>query len=226
MQSLQTMYDAENFVSKDCTTYSANVSSNSGPSRINNHLRSISASVPVSHARYSNLARQNLVNTSTTTPVFTRNFNKFSDFQKQSLLLANNSHKQTTSYDDSLSIHENEFFNSTVLRNNSQLLNDSSSNDFLPQGVAPVITSGYRLYRDKLYAPKCICLISQNPFIKSFKKILATLYDMVEQTDLLGISIESHLYNICYELPRPQNGTVSKIVLVIFKVCPYCKTVN
>ncbi len=207
MQTLQTMYDAENSATKDTTntsnfSYSANNSLNSGPSRLSSHSRSVSASVPVSHARYSNLARQTMLNATSTTPVLTKNFNKFSDFQRQSLLLANKSHKQSMSYDDSLSIHENEFANSTVLRNNSHLLNDSCGSDL------HVSTGGYRLFRDKLYAPKCICLISQNPYIKSFKKILATLYDMVEQTDLLGISLESYLYNICYELPRPQNGKV------------------
>jgi hypothetical protein len=71
-------------------------------------------------------------------------------------------------------------------------------------------SSQYSMFRDKLYTSKCICIISQYPFNNSFKKILSTLYDMVEKTDLLGINLESHLYNIIYELPMPEHGKLVK----------------
>jgi hypothetical protein len=67
-------------------------------------------------------------------------------------------------------------------------------------------TSHYSMFKDRLYASKCICLVSQYPFNKAFQRILRTLYDMVERTDLLGISLESHLYNLLYEIPAPRPG--------------------
>jgi hypothetical protein len=66
----------------------------------------------------------------------------------------------------------------------------------------------YNKNKDKLYCSKCICLISQYLFTKSFAKILHTLYDMVEQHDLLGMSFESHLYNLIYEIPMPSSGRI------------------
>ena len=75
---------------------------------------------------------------------------------------------------------------------------------------SPAHATHYNMFRDKLFSSKCICLISQYPFNKSFQKILTTLFDMVEQTDLLGINLESHLYNIIYELPMPLSGRLIK----------------
>ena len=72
--------------------------------------------------------------------------------------------------------------------------------------ASPTKTMHYNILKDRLYASKCICLLSQHPFNRSFSKILHTLYDMVEQTDLLGISLESHLYNILFEIPMPPAG--------------------
>lgn len=67
------------------------------------------------------------------------------------------------------------------------------------------------MLKDRLYACKCICLISQQPFNRAFAKILHTLYDMVERTDLLGIPLEAHLHNLIYDLPMPAPGQLVKI---------------
>lgn len=67
------------------------------------------------------------------------------------------------------------------------------------------------MLKDRLYACKCICLISQQPFNRAFAKILHTLYDMVERTDLLGIPLEAHLHNLVYDLPMPMPGQLVKI---------------
>lgn len=69
--------------------------------------------------------------------------------------------------------------------------------------ASPTKTMHYNILKDRLYASKCICVVSQQPFNKAFNRILQTLYDMVEQTDLLGISLESHIYNLIYEVSMP-----------------------
>lgn len=69
-----------------------------------------------------------------------------------------------------------------------------------------VNSSNYNIVKDCLYTTKCICVISQYPFNYAFEKILFTLYDMVKNTDLLGISLESHIYNLIYELPMVKPG--------------------
>ncbi len=66
--------------------------------------------------------------------------------------------------------------------------------------------ASYNIMKDSLYAPKCICLISQQPFNRTFRKILVNLFQMVEQHDLLGLSLESHLYNLIYQMPMPIDG--------------------
>jgi hypothetical protein len=100
--------------------------------------------------------------------------------------------------------NENLDFNLSL---NSSPLNSSSNDNFNFNKLINVkLVNHYNMFKDKLYASKCICLISQYPFNKSFKQILNTLFDMVEQTDLLGINLESHLYNIIYELPMPLSG--------------------
>ncbi len=68
----------------------------------------------------------------------------------------------------------------------------------------------YNASRDKLYATKCICLLSQLPFNFAFYKLLHTLYDMVKNMDLLGISLESHIYNLLYEIPQPLPGKLTQ----------------
>ena len=72
--------------------------------------------------------------------------------------------------------------------------------------ISPSKIVHYNTQKDRLYASKCICLISQHPFNRAFSKILHTLYDMVEKTDLLGISLESHLHSLIYGVPLPPAG--------------------
>ena len=78
------------------------------------------------------------------------------------------------------------------------------------QQKAPKHISDYNMFRDQLYAPKCICVLSQAPLYRAFRHILATLYDMAAHTDLLGLGLESHLHNLVYELPMPQPGRLLK----------------
>ena len=75
-----------------------------------------------------------------------------------------------------------------------------------PTSPSSLNSSNYNISKDSLYTTKCISVISQYPFNYAFEKILQTLYDMVKNTDLLGINLESHIYNLIYELPMVQPG--------------------
>ena len=82
---------------------------------------------------------------------------------------------------------------------------------FMSSSSSPIAKiSHYSTQKDRLYASKCICIISQYPFNRAFAKILHTLFDMVDKTDLLGINLESHLYNLIYEIPLPACGHLLK----------------
>ncbi len=89
----------------------------------------------------------------------------------------------------------------------------SSSGHMSSQFLSKKSLFSYNANRDKLYAAKCICVLSQMPFNFSFYKILHTLYDMVKNMDLLGISLESHLYNLLYELPQPLPGKLMQFFI-------------
>jgi hypothetical protein len=94
--------------------------------------------------------------------------------------------------------------------NNNNTTNTKNTNNLgtaLSSFVSPAKISHYSTQRDRLYAAKCICIISQYPFNRAFSKVLHTLYDMVEKTDLLGINLESHLYNLIYDIPLPPLGS-------------------
>ena len=54
-----------------------------------------------------------------------------------------------------------------------------------------------------IYASKAICLIGPQAHYLTFKRILELLYQMTIEHDLLGLSFESHLYNILHELYIP-----------------------
>ena len=96
--------------------------------------------------------------------------------------------------------------NNNSSQNNNQSHNQNDSFGCSSPPATSNKISHYNIFKDRLYSSKCICLISQYPFNKPFSKILHTLYDMVEQTDLLGISLESHLYNLIYDIPSPTYG--------------------
>jgi hypothetical protein len=76
--------------------------------------------------------------------------------------------------------------------------------------TTPLNSPNYNILKDRLYTTKCISVISQYPFNFAFHKILQTLYDMVKNTDLLGISLESHIYNLVYEVPMIEPANCMK----------------
>ncbi|CAF0946554.1 unnamed protein product, partial [Didymodactylos carnosus] len=68
----------------------------------------------------------------------------------------------------------------------------------------------YSRLSDTLYVTKTICLISQYAYYTSYRKILETLYRMESDLDLLGLPLESYLYNLLYDVYLPPPGHIMK----------------
>ena len=196
MQALQTMYDAEYSSSTSinkstypsATTQSVNLKSSTNNSRI--YSRSTSAFVSGNNTNRNSVKKtQASTAAANTTPISTKTPLSFTGKQSE-----------PQSDNDQITII-NQNINSTPY--DSPSLPASS---MLIKSHQTSSSHHYSIGKDRLYATKSICLISQTPFNKSFRKILQTLYEMVEQTDLLGMNLESHLYNLIYELPMPASG--------------------
>ena len=192
MQALQTMYDAEysssSSVNKStfpsATTQSVNVKSSTNNSRIYSRSTSAFVSSTNRNSVKKTAAAANTTPISTKVPLsFTAKHSEPQSDNNQITIL--NQSINSTDYD------------SPSLPSSSMLIKSHQTSSS---------SHHYSIGKDRLYSTKSICLISQTPFNKSFRKILQTLYDMVEQTDLLGMNLESHLYNLIYELPMPASG--------------------
>jgi hypothetical protein len=234
MQALQTMYDAEfshtsannnTKVFSSATIFSTNNS--------NHKLHHRSSSVSITETQRNDLSKnymQAKLNNISTTPLSTKT-NSISKIDTPLFNLSDsniqneNENINNTSHDgdnNSFKSHNKSINNNSRLNNIINISNNNNNNNTPQNNInnhnqnesfgcsSPPATfnkiSHYNIFKDRLYASKCICLISQYPFNKPFSKILHTLYDMVEQTDLLGISLESHLYNLIYDIPAPTNG--------------------
>jgi hypothetical protein len=64
----------------------------------------------------------------------------------------------------------------------------------------------------KIYAPKCLCLISQWPFIESFKKYLRYLYSI--SLNPSSIPIERYICNFLDDVPAPPPGRVEVLYCI------------
>lgn len=196
MQSLQTMYDAEHINSN------RSLSTHTTPSSIRNHYRSSSST----HLEFSNRSNQ-----SRTQPIAHKNI-----FHNQDENETMNNENETNLIESEkldLCTKENldsSAFDSILKSSNGSYKNPRRSLTNKINLPSPTKITHYNILKDRLYASKCICIISQYPFNKAFQKILQTLYDMVEKTDLLGINLESHLYNLIYEIPMPVSGQAVK----------------
>lgn len=73
-----------------------------------------------------------------------------------------------------------------------------------PQNVNPV--PFYDIQKDTLYVTKCMCIISQLPFVSAARKVLKSIYKAVCSSKGPPMPIESYLYNILYEVPLPPVG--------------------
>jgi hypothetical protein len=77
--------------------------------------------------------------------------------------------------------------NSLDLSNsNAGIMTSSIKSSHLSSTTHVFSHHNYNIMKDSLYASKTICLLSTCPFNRAFSSILNTLYQMVEQIDLLG----------------------------------------
>lgn len=197
MQSLQTMYDAEH------SNSNRSLSSHTTPSSIRNHYRSSSTA----HIELSIRSNQSKTQSTMQKSVYGTNC------QNENQVTHNRNEANLIESDKfNVSMKENldscGAFDTILKSSNGSYKSSRRSLTNKANLSSPTKICHYNILKDRLYASKCICLISQYPFNKTFNKILHTLYDMVEKTDLLGIDIESHLYNLIYEIPMPANGQI------------------
>ena len=219
MQALQTMYDAEfsnSNTSKTISSTSMSVSTANNMPRFN-HQRSASTSCEASRSidQFSSSRRAASRAHTVTTPVTA----KENDNDSDSVISTTNGESIKTTYD--MILKNSNFQNKSSPLRNSVKSSNINNNNNVPSPMSPTKVSHYNILKDRLYASKCICLLSQYPFVKAFNKILQTLYDMVEQTDLLGINLESHIYNLIYEIPMPLSGKLMQFKIGCRKTSVY-----
>ena len=76
-----------------------------------------------------------------------------------------------------------------------------------------VVGTVYDMRKDTLFVTKCISVISYQPFITTFQRFLQIVYESVISITPPEVPIESYIYNIIYEIPRPQPGVSLKFQL-------------
>ncbi|XP_075163800.1 DENN domain containing pinstripe isoform X1 [Haematobia irritans] len=112
----------------------------------------------------------------------------------------------------------------TELSNGQQIhslsrIKDSPVSRSLPRhfkvaGQAPQSAqSYYDITKDKLYVAKSISLICQVPYAYAAEVFLKNLYKCLPRQPGPGISLESYVYNILYEVMLPQPGKSIRIYL-------------
>ncbi|XP_037943215.1 DENN domain-containing protein 5B isoform X2 [Teleopsis dalmanni] len=85
---------------------------------------------------------------------------------------------------------------------------------FKVAGQAPQSAqSYYDITKDKLYVAKSISLICQIPYAFAAEMFLTNLYKCLPRQPGAGISLESYVYNILYEVMLPQPGKSIRIYL-------------
>ncbi|XP_037719628.1 DENN domain-containing protein 5B isoform X1 [Drosophila subpulchrella] len=85
---------------------------------------------------------------------------------------------------------------------------------FKVAGQAPQSAqSYYDINKDKLYVAKSITLICQAPYAFAAQLFLKNLYRCLPRQPGAGISLESYVYNILYEVMLPQPGKSIRVYL-------------
>ncbi len=64
----------------------------------------------------------------------------------------------------------------------------------------------YHRTEDKLFATKCICLVTSNPIFRPCQAYLEQLYAVASGECTSKLPLESYLYNVLYEVPLPAPG--------------------
>ncbi|XP_062591504.1 DENN domain-containing protein 5A-like, partial [Saccostrea cucullata] len=63
---------------------------------------------------------------------------------------------------------------------------------------------------DMLFVTKCLCLITQYPFVTAPREYLKQLYEAIEKPSKSHLPLESYIYNILTEVPLPPPGRSMK----------------
>ncbi|XP_050714063.1 DENN domain-containing protein 5B-like isoform X2 [Eriocheir sinensis] len=71
---------------------------------------------------------------------------------------------------------------------------------------SPAALHFYDITKDQLYVTKCIALVGQHPYVYAGRKFLTELYRFFIQCESSAVSLESHVYNLLYEVPAPPPG--------------------
>lgn len=71
---------------------------------------------------------------------------------------------------------------------------------------SPSANSFYEILKDSLFVTKCVCLITQLPFVYACQKFLLGLYKAIFSTEPRRLPFESYVHNILYEVAVPSLG--------------------
>lgn len=70
----------------------------------------------------------------------------------------------------------------------------------------------FSISEDKLYAPKCLCLVASEPVFQPLKAYLEQLFAVTVGRVHSELSVECYLYNLLYEVSLPDPGTTLHFV--------------
>lgn len=85
----------------------------------------------------------------------------------------------------------------------------SLSEDLLNNSLEPEISNKrtFSIKSDVLMVSKCICIITQLPFISACRSFLRQVYKAaVQEQQQLPLPLESYIYNLIFEVPLPPPG--------------------
>ncbi|XP_046341976.1 DENN domain-containing protein 5B-like isoform X2 [Haliotis rufescens] len=69
----------------------------------------------------------------------------------------------------------------------------------------------FDMSRDKLYVTKCICLVTQMPYVRVCKMYLKQLHEAVTRPTQPPLPLECYVYNMLYDIPLPPPGRCMKL---------------
>ncbi|XP_076058045.1 DENN domain containing pinstripe isoform X2 [Oratosquilla oratoria] len=73
---------------------------------------------------------------------------------------------------------------------------------------SPAALNFYDITKDQLYVTKCIALVGQHSYVNAARKFLTCLYKFFTRCESGSVSLESHVYNLLYEVPAPPSGRI------------------
>ncbi|XP_041355210.1 DENN domain-containing protein 5B-like isoform X3 [Gigantopelta aegis] len=90
-----------------------------------------------------------------------------------------------------------------------------SDSDDSPIMMKTIIPQGegkktFEAEKDKLYVTKCICLMTQLPFVRACRNFLKQMHEAVAKSPQPSLPLESYIYNVLYDVPLPPPGRSMK----------------